>query len=80
MKSSEVSKREMQLIKAMRECGYACTFDGQAWHLRHLGNRWFSAVDIPYTFKSPQSAAEHLCPIIHSHSFTAVVIQEEGQN
>ena len=67
----EVSKREKRLLSVFKEYGYMLTQDGDnRWFLFSLPIPGFASGQSFGQFKSVQSAADFLCPIIHDDSFT----------
>lgn len=74
-KGAIVSAREQQLVDAMRVQGWDCRQYLQSWVLTEIPIQPYTRCTgpLPYTFKSIQSAADYLCPIVRDTDFTALV-------
>lgn len=77
-KRNIMSNRERELISAMRNLDYACTPMGNSFILTPLPicQPFVNCTaPLPYIFKSIQSAADYLCPIVRDAAFTEIVSQ-----
>ncbi len=70
---SELSNREKELLAAMRSQGYRCVPEGDGFRLVEIRINGYSITSNPQWFKSIQSMADYLCPIVKDADFTKLV-------
>jgi hypothetical protein len=73
--NTSTSPRERELIKAMRDHGYACepvTYGPHqyAWKVSALPIQGYTPAPNPHVYRSVQGCADSLCPILRDSAFT----------